>query len=571
MLILSIFTFKDSLAQTVTLINYQNWTPPPPAQCNVFGPTQVVNGREHLSTIGQPVYDAVNDAVVLVCSPVNGNKGMEYQIAYPFKQGFKYTIRVNVGSNITTPPQFPNYLRTELTSQGFNGLTTCNGMQAISNTTTGPKIIYKFINDDNYSDYDFIYPEQSSSSNFLRIAAVPATGTQQQIMYIRSVRIEETAVNPDLVLSPTQVNAACGTNVNQTFTVSNPYNASNITSYDWNLGSASNGWIYNGSPAPQFINTTGNTLSLTADGCRTVNLSNVLVTVNRNGAPYRTYGATVSTTMPSMSVNGSESICTGSQSYSINNLPCNAQVAWSSSEGTLSCTNCTQTSLASGFSGVAMLTATVQACGSSPVTLTKDVYSGIANNSFDIILYLPQPEGCYDAWSFYVFRAQNSSGTGHTGYQWSYRLQGSTTETILPSTSTDAAVTFNSPGTYEVVVRATNSCGVGTYQSIKTVEVVEFCTMSGWPSNLLVSPVPANGTLSITNKASGGNRSAKTAAAVVSRIQVIDKMGNTRIDRRVSGNASRTSLDVSGLANDMYVLRIFDGKKWWSKQIIIQH
>lgn len=71
--------------------------------------------------------------------------------------------------------------------------------------------------------------------------------------------------NPTFTLSPTSFSFVCGTPKEQTFTVSTPNTISCSTQYLWSLGSG-NGWLYNGSPAPENFITSTNSISLTASG-----------------------------------------------------------------------------------------------------------------------------------------------------------------------------------------------------------------------------------------------------------------------------------------------------------------
>ena len=87
------------------------------------------------------------------------------------------------------------------------------------------------------------------------------------------------------------------------------------------------------------------------------------------------------------------------------------------------------------------------------------------------------------------------------------------------------------------------------------------------------SPVPAINKLNVSlgNADNKQTIQARKSAAKISRVQVVDKMGNIKIDRTFGGNISDVAVDVSGLLNDIYIVKVFDGKKWWSRQIIVQH
>ncbi len=67
---------------------------------------------------------------------------------------------------------------------------------------------------------------------------------------------------PNIALSPSPASINCNATTPVTYTVSGTGSVTGITGYTWNLGSTNNGWIYNGSPAPQTINTATNTITL---------------------------------------------------------------------------------------------------------------------------------------------------------------------------------------------------------------------------------------------------------------------------------------------------------------------
>lgn len=100
------------------------------------------------------------------------------------------------------------------------------------------------------------------------------------------------------------------------------------------MGSASNGWLYNGTPAPATIVTTANTVTLTPV-CQATH-ANIAVSVTAGGNNYPgANSSSVTTTAPVYTVTGDEIICSGSKTYSINALPCGATVAWTSSNPSL--------------------------------------------------------------------------------------------------------------------------------------------------------------------------------------------------------------------------------------------
>jgi hypothetical protein len=570
MLLVLIFIFGKN-AQSQTIINYETWGGS--ASCNIFGISTDVNGHTHLSTIGQPEYSGTNKTVNLECSPTSS--GTEYQIAYPFKQGFRYTITVKAASIISG---YPNFLRLDLKSTSSTASTQCTGPKTISTATTGGFKQGILANIGAYHDYPFDYPELSAPLNYLLIAAVPAPGGSNQEILIRRVTIEEIPVNPPLELSPTNVSTVCGTDHTQTFTVSNPYNVTDITSYEWNLNSA-NGWKYNGGAAPLNISTTTNTLTLTADGCRTGLLSPITVTVKRNGAPYKSYGAVSQTNPPTnLSIAGVDVLCSGSSDYTINNLPCNSQVTWSvgAGGGDLSCTNCAQTNLSVLTDGTTTLYASIQLpCRPNPIVLYKFVNTG-SPNPLNGLTFSPGA-GAYTEPFMQMFgssmNVQLPALANYTSYSWALRADSDPAFSVSEPSPGIFSVNYSglfTNGQKGTILFTVTHPLCGTYTRKLTFYIDQG---EGQLLKVQASPVPANNKLDVSLGNADNNQTiqARRSAAKISRVQIVDKMGNIKIDRTFGVNISDISVDVSGLLNDVYIVKVFDGKKWWSRQIIVQH
>lgn len=170
----------------------------------------------------------------------------------------------------------------------------------------------------------------------------------------------------------------CGSTQNYTFTVDNG-NLASCINYTWNLGSANNNWLYNGSPAPQTIPTTTNTLNLTPASCNG-KPADVSVTLTTASGSTATFTVPVSLTIPTYSIVGANRICEV-EDYNIPNLPCDATVAWSIddvSRADLSVIgNTARLQRRYQFNGTVTLTATVSGtCGQGPVTLSSNLLIG---------------------------------------------------------------------------------------------------------------------------------------------------------------------------------------------------
>jgi hypothetical protein len=140
------------------------------------------------------------------------------------------------------------------------------------------------------------------------------------------------------------------------------------------LGAASNGWLYNGSPASQNITTTTNSISLTSV-CNATTVRNVGVTIKVNNVNYKSYTSTITRSTTTPIIAGATNFCYATPNYSISNLPCNATVSWSASGAFSIAGSSTANPVNLSYSGMGdgVLTATVIACSGTPVTVSKTI------------------------------------------------------------------------------------------------------------------------------------------------------------------------------------------------------
>lgn len=171
-------------------------------------------------------------------------------------------------------------------------------------------------------------------------------------------------------MSPTSLSIACGTTKTQTFTVSNPYNVTGVTSYTWNIGTAPNGWLYNGSAAPASFSTTTNSISLTSV-CGVIP-KNISVNVMKGTTVYKTYTCTVSNTQQAYTITGNDPLCTSTGQYSVSPALCGATYSWVSS----------YTNIATVTSGGNP--ATVTKVGNGKTTLTAKISNGCSGSNLTV-------------------------------------------------------------------------------------------------------------------------------------------------------------------------------------------
>lgn len=367
-------------------------------------------------------------------------------------------------------------------------------------------------------------------------------------------------------VTPANVPISCGSTTPVTFTVNNINNVTGITNYTWNLGATPNGWLLpNGSPAPATYSTgTANTLTLTPV-CGAIQ-SNVGATVTANGGACIATSSNVSIALPSMNINGANSICSNPVVYSINNLPCNATATWSSNPtGIVSIsTSNNQATVTKITDGQTTLKATINACGSqTAIYLTID--AGLPEAPEFIEIY---GHGATDPLSLCPggYRAEAFTSITNQQYQWrlpdewSSSVSGGNNPFLVGSNGFDIPIQVNTINSYPAFmwVRSKNGCG---YSDLVYLEVGTDCYGNRMSSSYTISPNPAS-----TNVQIDGSKNKK----LIKEIQLIDKMGQVKRVIKFKSNQTNVNFDVSGFSPDIYYLKIYDGKQWESKQLRIQ-
>lgn len=578
-----------------TIINYQTWTGA--TGCNIFSSSTsvpaITNGNNitvaHQSNIGQPEYSGGStNAVSLGCFAVidaNGNttayKGTEFRLVYNFQPGNSYEIKINaacINGNSANLRILPN-------SGGNGSSTQCNGPADIDPNTSGNLYSNRVMSGGTtWTDYTYNYGAFASAQTLLNISAVPPVGSGTQTILIRKITITETPPTPTFTLSPSPtLNVPLGTNSPQTFTVTNVYNSPGVTSYEWNLGSATNGWLYFGNPAPQNISTSTNTLMLTPDPC--VSLSNISVTVRINNLNYQTLNCSVTRTIPSASsfaISGSNEFCT-SANYTISGGSlCGANVTWSlgylsnhPTVASLSCTSCPTTTLTKINNGTAWLISTFTFPGSStPYTYEKYIGVGVPvirgwynspTNPEQPLLASSRFEFNWNDACYATMISTNMDITANTTVTW--EDAGNSGGVTWYQSGNNLNFYFSNLEQWAYFrVTATNSCGSQSWL-YRFRSVGDNCS-GGALLRLMISPNPTFGSMSVGLAEKQDEKKVKE----IVEIRIIDKLGTLKQKWSYgkSGYTQLRQLNVSNLSPDIYTMMAFDGKTWTSEKFIKQ-
>ena len=508
--------------------------------------------------------------------------GTKYRIAYNFKVGAKYIITVNAAEKTSTQGQTtgPN-LRLDLTDNAGGGSQSCNGAGTITGNLSGNPAPY-LLSSITYSDYQFVWGTNLTTTYAtLEVSSIPSINGGTNAIRIKKITIAETVTTPPtpaFTLTPASVPIICGSSLPVTFTVNNEGSPTGIIDYTWNLGATPNGWLLpNGIPAPA-IYPTGvvNTLMLTPD-CGSIQ-KNVLATVTANGNSYNTNTSTVSITQPTLSINGGSAVCSGSGNYSITGLPCNALVTWSITPATgianLSCSLCPTTALSFVSNGTVTLTANISnACGissviSKQITIgnaipggTSSISSNCGSNYFNV---LNTSLSAVCTANTYIYFYYNVSDSRFSNFVW--------TPVSVPSgsnwsgTGPNLVMGVKTPASQgsiseTIALSATGPCGVYNVNFISTAAYV-----GGFRFSTSPNPSKYNVTITSSNK----TLSKSSFPDLMYAIKITDQSGTLKKSLEYKSGITSTNISLTDLESGVYLISVFDGSKWSSKQLVIQ-
>jgi hypothetical protein len=188
---------------------------------------------------------------------------------------------------------------------------------------------------------------------------------------------------------------------------------------------------------------------------------------------------------------------------------------------------------------------------------------------FDVFTYLPLNADCYETDAFYIFRATkiNSNDEYPQSYQWSYRINGTISETIVTSTGEDGIFIFPLSGTYDILVRPAYNCGVANTPSVKTI-IVQLSPCGWMGFKMHVSPNPAKDNIYVTIEDDKSAKSVNKQENVLFQLFDINKTILVR-QWNAEGIINKKQLSVNGIKAGLYILVAQKGKLRQTKQILI--
>lgn len=540
------------------------------SSCNIFASTTVVDNYNHLTALSRPKYS--DNSILLDCKANNSTSVLStiYSINYSFKVGYNYKISVYYkGVKDAADPFYPNVgFKISITNGGTDAGSNCVSPSSYSLSNAN-----SFTQGSSGSSYawanNLVNVTITQAANYLLVGAFPYPNTSYLAsVYIRKIQIVETPPPMPFTL-PSTTNVPCGSASPVTFTVTNVNNTPNVTNYTWNLGATPNGWLYNGSAAPQTVSTgTTNTISLSPGGGT---LSNINATVTAGGNTYNTNTSNINITPPSLSITGNSAFCT-SETYSVANLPSGASVSWSASPLTIvyfTNANGSQITANKSNAGIFSLTAIVtSSCGTDTITrnyLTAGIPAGgdIWTSGDQSIILQSWAEGrnyIYEntevhfhiggatSASQYAYSAGNLSNTPFfDGWDFVFYM--------YPNNWATFAVNVTSGGCNETLHYDFQS--IGWPRSVPKHVNSEIKNDEKLKYHYRIAPDPVSSELNIYVD----DQNLKNS---MQRVVIVDMSGKILMRQNYSPNTNKVSLNVSNLPSTVYVARIYDGKKWTS-------
>ncbi|MBZ4398072.1 hypothetical protein [Myxococcus sp. AS-1-15] len=380
---MALLTTSSALAQRT--VTYNSSSGLSTGICNVFNlstPAKV-NDIIHYPVSGGARFNG--SAVILEAQAGNtsaSNLGTAYALKVGFKAGRKYTLAVTASKISDDPVSSPHLIfsvRTSLPAPNETQPTSCGPVGADRWSMLLDDVVgAAYISSATASNYPLTEWTASEDLDYLFVLATQGSSTKSTQVLINKISITET-IPPVFSLTPASIALACGDTSARTFTVNNLGGIPNVTAYEWDLGSASNGWLHQGGPAPATLTTSEPSLTLTPN-CGAAQ-SGIAVSVKAGSTTHGPYRSSVANSgYPTMAITGPDILCAATpQEYRVTGLPCGASVVWNSSNPTLATAtthgNNTGTLARGPQIGDVDLTATISgACGTT--TLTKRVRSG---------------------------------------------------------------------------------------------------------------------------------------------------------------------------------------------------
>lgn len=288
-------------------------------------------------------------------------------------------------------------------------------------------------------------------------------------------------------------------------------------------------------------------------------------------------------TLVAPEISGNNQLCT-TETYTVPNLSQNQNTTWSISTSNFATltTNGNQVTVTPSLgAGQLTLTATISTeCGTKQIQ--KQITVGIPDHSISVLEYqgiLPvsvfYPNTNYsfeakaiDPNSDYPYYPYEFASTA--SYIWRIIHKGSWGNDTIYNLGTygyqdNPSFFFEEPGEYEIVLDIiNNNCNYHIRSFVSAI------TVQNYGFGYTVTPNPSSDNITI-QPATNSTSKVITKPLEIREVELVDIMGTVRHKQKFTKGTTTANLSVSTLPNDLYVLRIFDGKTWHSLKVLIQH
>jgi hypothetical protein len=220
---------------------------------------------------------------------------------------------------------------------------------------------------------------------------------------------------------------------------------------------------------------------------------------------------------------------------------------------TFSTTTGNTTTITKQVDGPATIRATVTDATGNPIIIEKAIQLGVPLPVTSILIDNVDPSSVYVCkhTDGILTAVPSIIETGVT-YNWILPTDWMALESSTNTASSADYILLINPGNDgPVYVRRQNVCGYSSFFNV-SIYFDPGC------SSFLVGPNPAKNTVSIDGQKKN-----------IREVRILDKTGQVRKAVKYGNNIQRVNLDISGLTPDIYYLKIFDGKTWSSKSIVV--
>lgn len=252
---------------------------------------------------------------------------------------------------------------------------------------------------------------------------------------------------------------------------------------------------------------------------------------------------------------GDDNVCTTSNNYFMSNLPAGSGIVWTATPAnivTVNSPNSLQTTLTKITDGTITLTATVALCGAQQAIFRKSLAVGVSITPRTIYGIPDNYNNCQNS----IFNV-TSGGSG--SFTWEV-LGG---QILSGQGGSEINIQLNnSPGNgFYIGLKENNVCGTSRVLGTKQGTII-YCDGGGGNTTTRISPNPTTGQTTISLVSDSKDLEIK-------EVRIKNKMGRIFVIQKFS-NLKQKTIDLSTLPNDVYIVDVFDGKKWNSHKIIVQ-